>query len=137
MTGTKLCARAHRERNVPLTSTWFSHKLVLIDDRHDAARTELEKIVIDFAKDRFGQAVFEVHGAVRMNEIVFVVVAKERSETEAFDVEVCVAPPAVRIDARSRCAGRTRPSSIPARHRRSGADRHRRGGDVASVASQG
>src|ERR1044072_3141656 len=91
MTGTKLCARAHRERNVALTSTWFSHKLVLIDDRHDAARTELEKIVIDFAKDRFGQAVFEVHGAVRMNEIVFVVVAKERSETEAFDVEVCVA----------------------------------------------
>ncbi len=73
-----------------LPSGRFSDKLSLVDDRDDAAGAELEQVVIDFAEDRFRHAVFQMNAAVRVNKIVFVVVTKEWSEAEAFDVEVCL-----------------------------------------------
>jgi len=43
-----------------------------------------------FAKDRLRQAILQMHAAVRMDEIVRVVVPEERRETEAFHVQVSV-----------------------------------------------
>src|SRR5689334_3963646 len=64
--------------------------LSLIDDRHDAIRSEREEVMRHLAKDRFRQAILQVDAAVRMDEIVSVVVAEERRETETFDVQVSV-----------------------------------------------
>src|ERR1043165_921477 len=91
MPRTKLRTRAHRDRNRSLSPRRLSHKLALIDDRDNAACAELKEVMVHLAEDRFRQAVFEVNATVRMYKILFVVMTKERSEAEAFNVQVCIA----------------------------------------------
>ena len=62
----------------------------LVDDRDNAIRAERKEVMSHFAKDRFRQAILQMHAAVRMDEIVSVVVPEERCETETFDIQISV-----------------------------------------------
>jgi hypothetical protein len=88
VTGPELCARAHRKRDVSPPAGGLSHVLSLIDNCDNAIRSEREEIVSDLAKDRFRHAILEMHAAVRMDEIVGVVVAEERRESQTFHVQI-------------------------------------------------
>src|SRR5687767_12139204 len=91
MTRTKLRACPNCDRDVTATAGRFGNVQPLIDDSHDATCAELEQVVVHLPEDGFRHAVLEMHAAMRMNKIVFVVVFEERSEADAFDVKVCVA----------------------------------------------
>jgi hypothetical protein len=64
--------------------------LSLVDDRDNAIRAEREEVMSHFAKDCFRQAILQMHAAVRMDEIVSVVVPEERRETETLYIQVSV-----------------------------------------------
>src|SRR6185503_8479589 len=86
--GTELRARTNGQRDVPSSSRRLGYVLALVDDRHDPVRSEREEVVIHFAKHGFRQTIFEMYAAMRMNEIVLIVVPEERSEAEPLDVKI-------------------------------------------------
>ena len=91
MTRPELRSGSDGNRNRSFAPRRFRNKLSLIDYRDDATSAELEKVMVHFAEDCFGKAILKMNAAVRVYEIVFVVVPEERSEAEAFNVKICFA----------------------------------------------
>jgi hypothetical protein len=76
MSGPELCAGADSEGNVSLPARRFSDVFSLIDNGDDAIRSAREEVVSHLAEYRFRQAVFKMHAAMRVDEVIGIVVTE-------------------------------------------------------------